>query len=61
MGCVCGARLSACLIHLPESEGRYRGLVTTQPIIPACDILRDNGKRWTREGLHGLDTLLALR
>ena len=46
----CAVPLSACLIRdTYPSEVRYRGLVTTQPDIPACDILRDNGKRWTLE------------
>ncbi len=44
----CAVPLSACLIRdTYPSEVRYRGLVTTQPDIPACDILRDNSKRWT--------------
>lgn len=46
----CDVPLSACLIRdtYPD-EVRYRGLVTTEPDIPACDILNDDGKRWTLE------------
>jgi hypothetical protein len=46
----CDVPLSSCLIRdtFPD-EVRYRGLVTTEPAIPACDILRDDGQRWTLE------------
>ncbi len=46
----CDVPLSACLIRdtYPD-EVRYRGLVTTEPHIPAGDILDDDGKRWTLE------------
>lgn len=46
----CKVPLSSCLIRdtYPD-EVRYRGLVTTSSDIPACDILRDDGHRWTQE------------
>jgi hypothetical protein len=46
----CEVPLSACLIRdtFPDKV-RYRGLVTTEPDIPACDILKDDRKRWTLE------------
>lgn len=46
----CEVPLSSCLIRdtYPD-EVRYRGLVTTAPDIPACDILQDDGRRWTQE------------
>ena len=46
----CDVELSSCLIRDTYPEGvRYRGLVTTAPDIPACDILRDDRQRWTLE------------
>jgi hypothetical protein len=46
----CDVPLSACLIRdTYPNEVRYRGLVTTQPDVPAFDIHSDNGKRWTLE------------
>lgn len=46
----CEVPLSGCLIRDTYSDGvRYRGLVTTEPDIPACDILRDDRQRWTLE------------
>jgi len=46
----CEAPLSGCLIRdtYPD-QVRYRGLVTTEPDIAACDILRDDRLRWTEE------------
>jgi hypothetical protein len=46
----CAVPLSACLIRdtYPDAV-QYRGLVTTEPDIPACDILGDDRKRWTLE------------
>jgi len=46
----CDVPLSGCLIRdtYPD-EVRYRGLVTTAPDIPACDILSDDRQRWTIE------------
>jgi len=46
----CDVPLSSCLIRdtYPD-EVRYRGLVTTDPDIAACDILTDDGRRWTIE------------
>lgn len=46
----CQVPLSSCLIRdtYPD-EVHYRGLVTTEPDIAACDILRDDGRRWTEE------------
>lgn len=47
----CDVPLSSCLIRdtYPDGEERYRGLVTTHPDIPACDVLRDDRRRWTVE------------
>lgn len=46
----CEVPLSGCLIRDTYSDGvRYRGLVTTAPDIPACDILSDDRQRWTIE------------
>lgn len=46
----CEVPVSSCLIRdtYPD-EVRYRGLVTTDPDIPACEILRDDRRRWTLE------------
>ena len=46
----CDVPLSSCLIRdtYPDAV-RYRGLVTTEPDIAACDILRDDRRRWTEE------------
>jgi hypothetical protein len=46
----CDVPLSSCLIRdtYPD-EVRYQGVVTTEPDILACDILRDNEQRWTLE------------
>lgn len=46
----CDVPVSACLIRdtYPD-EVCYQGLVTTEPDIPACDILQDDRKRWTLE------------
>lgn len=46
----CQVPLSSCLIRdTYPGEVRYRGLVTTAPDVPACDILRDDRQRWTLE------------
>ena len=46
----CQTELSSCLIRdtYPDKVCYY-GLVTTEPDIPACNILRDNRQRWTLE------------
>lgn len=46
----CETALSACLIRdtYPDKV-RYQGLVTTQPDVPAREILHNNGQRWTLE------------
>jgi len=46
----CEVPLSSCLIRdtYPD-EVRYRGLVTTEPEVPACEILSDDRQRWTLE------------
>jgi hypothetical protein len=46
----CPVPLSSCLIRdtYPDHV-QYRGLVTTEPDVSACDILRDDGRRWTIE------------
>ena len=46
----CEVPLSSCLIRDTYPERiQYRGLVTTAPDVPAGDILRDDGRRWTLE------------
>ena len=46
----CEVPLSSCLIRDTYPDRiQYRGLVTTAPDVPACDILRDDGRRWTLE------------
>ena len=49
----CEVPLSSCLIRdtYPDAV-RYYGLVTTAPDIPASEILRDNGCRWTLEEVY---------
>ena len=49
----CEVSLSGCLIRdtYPDKVC-YRGLVTTEPDIPASEILRDDRRRWTLEEVY---------